>query len=228
VKKVLAIRHVEIEGLGSFEPLLRKLSFEVEYVDTPKGMTPSLPVKEYALVFVLGGYMGVYEVEKYPFLKVGFQVIEDALKAGVPFIGVCLGAQMLAHVLGAKVYPGEKGKELGWLPVFKTGEHPFFKDWDKELTVFQLHGDTFDLPEGAVRVYSSEKYPNQAFVYENAIGLQFHVEVDKDLALEWGRFYEEDLRKEGVKPESFGRVSEEELKKLERSREALIESLVKN
>jgi len=219
VKKVLAIRHVEIEGLGSFEPLLRKLSFEVEYVDTPKGMTPSLPVKEYALVFVLGGYMGVYEVEKYPFLKVGFQVIEDALKAGVPFIGVCLGAQMLAHVLGAKVYPGEKGKELGWLPVFKTGEHPFFEDWDKKLTVFQLHGDTFDLPKGAVRVYSSEKYPNQAFVYENAIGLQFHIEVDQELARLWAETYQVKLEQPEIK--------EEELAKLKSLAQKLLKKLVK-
>ncbi len=225
MKRVLAIRHVKIEHLGSFEPVLKEMGFEIEYVDTPEGGKPASPTREYSLIFVLGGYMGAYEEEKYPFLKESYRVIEEALKLKVPLIGICLGAQMLARVLGARVYPGKKGKELGWQKIFKTGEHPFFKDWEKELTVFQLHGDTFDLPEGAVKIYSSEKYPNQAFVYERAIGLQFHVEVDRTLALEWGKFYEEDLRKEGIDVKSFGIVSEEDLKRLERCRVSLIKSL---
>jgi len=86
--------------------------------------------------------------------------MEQALKLNIPILGICLGAQMLAKVLGARVFKGDKGKEIGWMEVFKVGEHGLFQEFPNTLKVFQWHGDTFELPKGAVRVYASEKYEN--------------------------------------------------------------------
>ncbi|RMH07502.1 MAG: GMP synthase [Aquificota bacterium] len=201
--KALAIRHVKIEHLGMLEKVLKDLGFSFEYLDTAQGQTLSQPLENYSLVVVLGGYMGAYEENLYPFLSYEYSIMEKALKLGIPLLGICLGAQMLAKLLGARVYKGEKGKEIGCLRVFKSGEHPLFEGFPQELVVFQWHGDTFDLPAGAVSVYSSERYENQAFVYERAVGLQFHIEVDKSMAVEWANEYKEELLQEGIDPDGF-------------------------
>ncbi len=139
--KALAIRHVRIEHLGLLEPILKELGFDVDYVDTAEGMLLNRPLEDYSLVVVLGGYMGAYEEAKYPFLSYEYKVMEKALKSGIPLLGICLGAQMLAKVLGARVYKGERGKEIGWMEVYKVGDHEYFKDFPQSLMVFQWHGD---------------------------------------------------------------------------------------
>ncbi len=196
--KALAIRHVRIEHLGLLEPILKELGFDVDYVDTTEGMLLNKPLEDYSLVVVLGGYMGAYEEAKYPFLSYEYKVMEKALKEGIPLLGICLGAQMLAKVLGARVYKGERGKEIGWMEVYKVGDHEYFKDFPQNLMVFQWHGDTFDLPQGAIRLYSSKKYENQAFVFQRAVGLQFHIEVDKNMVKEWAEAYKDELSQEGI------------------------------
>lgn len=196
--KALAIRHVRIEHLGLLEPILKELGFDVDYVDTTEGMLLNKPLEDYSLVVVLGGYMGAYEEAKYPFLFYEYKVMEKALKEGIPLLGICLGAQMLAKVLGARVYKGERGKEIGWMEVYKVGDHEYFKDFPQSLMVFQWHGDTFDLPQGAIRLYSSKKYENQAFVFQRAVGLQFHIEVDKNMVKEWAEAYKDELSQEGI------------------------------
>lgn len=226
MKRVLAIRHVKIEDLGIWEDLLNKSGFEVVYIDTPHGEFLKEPLDSYSLVVILGGYMGAYEDEIYPFLRYEFSLIEETLKKGVPLIGVCLGAQMLAKVLGAKVYRGEQGKEIGWIDVFKTGEHQFFKEFPDSFRVFQWHGDTFDLPGGAKIIYSSEKYENQAFVYDKAIGLQFHLEVRlKDLT-NWATTYQDELKSEGIDLSQFFSINPQEEERLKMLSEKLIKSLI--
>ncbi len=230
MKNVLAIRHVKIEDLGIFEPFLKEKGFKIIYLDIPEISVPPEPeevLKDVSFLFVLGGYMGVYENEKYPFLNWDFLLVEKALNKNIPLIGICLGAQILAHVLGAKVYKGEKGKEIGWMDVFKVNEHPYFSGFPERFKVFQLHGDTFDLPEGAQLIYSSGKYPNQAFVYNRAIGLQFHIEVDKKIALSWGNYYRADLKKNGIDIKEFKKISDEELNILKNCAKSLIEKLTK-
>lgn len=196
--KALAIRHVLAEHLGMIERALRNLGFKVEYLDTAKGETLKEPLEEYSFLVVLGGYMGAYEENIYPFLSYEFRLMEQALKLNIPMLGICLGAQMLAKVLGARVFKGDKGKEIGWMNVFKVGEHELFQEFPSTLKVFQWHGDTFELPKGAVRVYASEKYENQAFVYRKAVGLQFHIEVDQNMVKEWTELYRDELQEEKV------------------------------
>jgi GMP synthase-like glutamine amidotransferase len=196
--KALAIRHVLAEHLGMMERALRNLGFKVEYLDTAKGETLKEPLEKYSLLVVLGGYMGAYEENLYPFLSYEFSLMEQALKLNIPILGICLGAQMLAKVLGARVFKGDKGKEIGWMDVFKVGEHELFQEFPNVLKVFQWHGDTFELPKGAVRVYTSEKYENQAFVYGKAVGLQFHIEVDQNMVKEWAELYRDELQEEKI------------------------------
>lgn len=198
MRKILAIRHVEIEHLGIFENILNSLGFSWRYLDTPMGEVLVEPLENYQGIIVLGGYMGAYEEEKYDFLAYEFKLIEEALERRIPLLGICLGAQMLAKVLGAKVYPGTRGKEIGWFEVYKVMEHPYFDPFPPQIRVFQWHGDTFDLPQGCLRIFSSEKYENQGFVYDKAIGLQFHLEVDRHIAGQWAEIYGEELKDEGI------------------------------
>jgi len=210
MSEVLAIRHVEFEHLGMMEKVLKELGYSFMYLDTPSGAKLNKSLEEFSLIVVLGGYMGAYEEEKYPFLSYEFKLMEEALKKEIPLLGICLGAQMLAKVLGAKVYPGDKGKEIGWYEITKVGEHPYFEEFPKKLKVLQWHGDTFDLPADAVRIFSSEKYPNQAFVYNKAVGLQFHIEVDKELLKTWINAYKKEVEKEGLNPEKILTDAKEE------------------
>ncbi len=226
-KKVLTIRHVEIEHLGFFENILRDLNFAYKYLDTPKGERLKEPLESYQALFVLGGYMGAYEESKYDFLRYEFKLIEEALKRDIPLLGICLGAQMLAKVLGARVYPGERGKEIGWMIVERVGEHPYFLGFPQKLKVFQWHEDTFDLPQGAFRIFKSEKYENQGFVYKKAVGLQFHLEVDRELAKLWSKEYAEELKNEGLKPETLLKVKEEEIKLLRNLSHLFIQKFLK-
>ncbi|WP_233186187.1 type 1 glutamine amidotransferase [Thermotoga sp. KOL6] len=172
--------------------------------------------------------MGAYEEEKYPFLKYEFHLIEEVLKKGIPFLGICLGSQMLAKVLGSNVYKGKKGEEIGWYSVEKVGEHRFFKDFPEKILVFQWHGDTFDLPKDAIRVFSSEKYENQGFVYEKAVGLQFHIEVDSKTINRWVKAYKEELSTRRIDPENLLKIAKHEEKDSKKMLEGLINRMVES
>jgi GMP synthase-like glutamine amidotransferase len=226
MKKVLAIRHVEIEDLGIFEKILNDLGYTFKYLDISKDETLKEPLENYTLLFVLGGYMGAYEEEKYKFLSYEFKLIEEALKKDIPILGICLGAQILAKVLGARVYPGHKGKEIGWYEVFKTGEHFYFKDFPDRLIVFQWHGDTFDLPDGAIRIYSSENYLNQAFVYQKTVGLQFHLEVDLEVLKKWIKEYRDELLKENINPTELMHIEKKVISDLEKLSKNLLNRMI--
>ncbi|HYA81646.1 MAG TPA: glutamine amidotransferase, partial [Methylocystis sp.] len=134
------------------------------------------------LVIVLGGPIGVYERDAYPFLNAEIEGLRSRLLARRPTLGLCLGAQLMAAALGARVYPGAQGKEIGWgrlSPGDGLREAEAFAEFlNASAFVLHWHGDTFDLPAGARRLSSSDKYLNQAFAIEDfALGLQFHIEV---------------------------------------------------
>lgn len=191
--KVLIVKNIPMEGPGTIEDYLKEQGIWYEIKDFSKGEIIT-SFEGYSHLVVMGGPMAVYEMDRYRYLHDEARLIEDFIKNGRAVLGVCLGAQMLAHVLGARVYPGEK-KEIGWYKVKLTEEglkDPATKELEIKGTaqaeVFQWHGDTFDIPVGAVRLASSEAFPNQAFVYNsNVYALQFHVEVTPEIIAEWFR-----------------------------------------
>jgi GMP synthase (glutamine-hydrolysing) len=146
--------------------------------------------RRFDAIVAMGGPMSVNDDATFPWLTGEKQLIHDAVTAGTPFWGTCLGVQLLAASLGARVYSGSR-PEVGLLPVTLTDEamrDPVFRGLPRELVALQWHGDTFDLPDGAVLLASSTAYPAQAFRWgSSAYGVQFHLEVTAELATEWGQ-----------------------------------------
>jgi GMP synthase (glutamine-hydrolysing) len=176
--EVLALRHVAFEDLGLLEPLLEQRGHSVRYVDAPVEDLGGLDAVAPALLVVLGGPIGVYQTEDYPFLHEETRLVARRLAAGRPTLGLCLGSQLMAKALGARVYPSGV-KEIGWAPVTLTpeGRASCLAHLDG-VAVLHWHGDTFDLPSGAVRLASTELCANQAFAYgKHALALQFHAEA---------------------------------------------------
>ncbi|MBA2642531.1 MAG: type 1 glutamine amidotransferase [Actinobacteria bacterium] len=144
---------------------------------------------EFDAIVAMGGPMSATDDAELPWLTGEKRLIREAVHGGIPFWGVCLGVQLLAASLGARVYPGDE-PEVGLLPVTLTDEardDPVFADAPSELVTLQWHGDTFDLPEGAVRLASSPFYANQAFRFSRAYGVQFHLEVSPEMARDWAQ-----------------------------------------
>jgi GMP synthase (glutamine-hydrolysing) len=187
-RDVIAIRHVAFEDLGLLAPILAARGLAVRYVEATDDGLASLDPLAPALMVVLGGPIGVYEADDYPFIRDELRLIRARLDAGKPIIGICLGAQLMAAALGARVYPGH-GKELGWAPLglSEAGQAHAIRHLAPALTsVLHWHGDTFDLPPGATRLASSALYDNQAFAYgRNALALQFHAEAAGQALERW-------------------------------------------
>ncbi len=144
---------------------------------------------DFDLMVVMGGPMGAYETATHPWMAGEIASMGDAARSGHPVWGVCLGAQLLAAGLGARVYPGP-APEVGVLPVTRSDASrvdPVFCVLDRKAHTLQWHGDTFDLPSGAELLASSPAYPHQAFRFQRSYGLQFHLEVSRSMAAEWAR-----------------------------------------
>lgn len=183
---VLALFHVAFEDLGSFGPILEGRGHRVTYRAAPAGLD-GLDALDADLLVVLGGPIGVYEDEAYPFLRAEIAAVERRLAAGRPTLGLCLGSQIMARSLGARVYPG-RTKEIGWSPLELTeaGRRSCLASLGSGIAVLHWHGDTFDLPEGAIRLASTPLYENQAFAWGGAaLGLQFHPEATEDALDHW-------------------------------------------
>ena len=190
MRKILVFQHVAHEILGTLNPLLKEKGFRVRYVNFERTPDAEPSLEKYNGLVVLGGYMGVYEADKYTHIRVEMKLIEEALKKNIPILGICLGSQMLAHALGARVYKSPE-KEIGWYDVMMTeagAKDPLFSHFKKRETIFQMHGDTFKIPAGAVHLAYSEACEGQAFRFgDRAYGIQFHLEVDQAMIQRWLR-----------------------------------------
>ncbi len=184
---LLVLQHIACEPPAEYEDELRERGLELVRVELDEGeRAPDW--REFAGTVVMGGPMGAYEEAAHGWLADEKRMLAEAAGAGHPVWGVCLGAQLLASALGARVYPGPEA-EVGMLPVELTAaaaSDPVFAGAPASFPTLQWHGDTFDLPEGATLLASSPAYPHQAFVHGNAYALQFHLEVTPELAREWG------------------------------------------
>ncbi|ENX22041.1 hypothetical protein F892_01281 [Acinetobacter vivianii] len=184
MKTVNVIQHLAFEDLGSLEDVFYQLGFRVRYFEA--GVDDLSPALNYeGLTVILGGPIGVYETEDYPFLVDEIAGLKQRLKANKPTIGICLGAQLIAHALGAKVYAGHQ-KEIGWsqLEIKAVENNPLAAL--ENVEVLHWHGDTFDLPSNATLLASSAIYPNQAFsIGNNILALQFHLEITEQSFEKW-------------------------------------------
>lgn len=188
MKAGLAIRHVAFEDLGAFAPVLDAAGYEMRYVEAADGLAGLAELGGSGdLLIVLGGPIGAYEDQAYPFLRDELRLIEACMTAGWRVLGICLGAQLIARALGARVYPGPV-KEIGWAPVrlSASGKASCLRHLGDDMPVLHWHGDTFDLPAGATRLASTAAYENQAFsVGTRTLALQFHLEASAARLEHW-------------------------------------------
>ena len=182
--RIHSIHHVAFEGLGSIEPWIRQHGHSLTTTH-PYLQQPFPANEEIDLLILMGGPMNIYEEGTFPWLAAEKRFIGRTIDRGGRVLGICLGAQLLADVLGARVYKG-KYKEIGWFPVETTAAaaaSAVFSTFPKTTTAFHWHGDTFDIPRGAQHIARSAACENQAFIYqERLVGLQFHLETTPESA----------------------------------------------
>jgi GMP synthase (glutamine-hydrolysing) len=189
-RNALVLSHLAFEDLGSLEAPLRERGFAIESVVAATARFPLRQADSCDLLVVLGGPIGVYDQQDYPFLNDEIACIAERLAARKPVLGICLGAQLMAAALGARVYPGKNGAEIGWFPL-EAATNAAPPEWFAPLLapglqLFHWHGDTFDLPSGAVHLAKTDRYTNQAFaIGDFALGLQFHPEVSAEGLESW-------------------------------------------
>lgn len=189
------LQHVPFEGLGSIEPWLQARGHALTCARLYAGASPA-SVDSFDWLVVMGGPMNVYQTRSYPWLLEEKQAIRAAIDAGRRVLGICLGAQLIADVLGAPVTRNQE-REIGWFPVEQLGPsptHPLFADFPERFEAFHWHGDTFALPPGACHVARSLACAQQAFSWgQRVIGLQFHLETTPGSARELIEHARDDL-----------------------------------
>jgi GMP synthase (glutamine-hydrolysing) len=179
MKSAIAIRHVGFEDVGAFAAPLRDAGYAIAYRDIGTGDLDAPEIAVADLLVVLGGPIGVYEESAYPFLGQEIQILEKRLAASRPTLGICLGAQLIARAAGARVYPSGI-REIGFAPITLTdaGRESCLAPFAEAPVTLHWHGDTFDLPDGATLLASTEGCLHQAFsLGSNVIGFQFHPEA---------------------------------------------------
>lgn len=221
MSKVLVCQHVPHEILGTLNPLFKKNRFRIQYVNFGRfpHLQPSL--EGYEGLVILGGPMHVSETAQHPHLLHEMKLIEEAMKKDLPVLGICLGAQLIAKTLGAKVL-NNREREIGWHSLEmkeEAGRDPVLKHFQKKEKTFQWHRDTFDIPKDAIHLASSSLCENQAFRYGKKVyAFQFHLEVDEHMIERWLKvpYHQETLEavKNRTSPEKIRQETQENIHSL--------------
>lgn len=230
---VLVIQHFVADAPWYVSRALNSEGIAVDLRRTDQGDTLPASPNDYSGLVVLGGPASAsQESPGFSTLEQEIRLFQEAHAEEISALGICLGAQILARAAGAVVYPGKKGKEIGWDFVELTEEgqgHPLFVDLPKELLVMQWHGDTFDLPDDATLLASGKRYPNQIFAWGSCVGLQPHLEIDTPKAVQAfiEAFPEEaELAEDGAK--GLRAKTDHSISVSQKAREVLFSTWVKN
>ncbi|WP_017627585.1 glutamine amidotransferase [Nocardiopsis chromatogenes] len=203
-RTAVALRHLAFEDLGILAPLLERRGYRVSYLDAGVDPLDRDAVQGADLLVVLGGPVGAYETDTYPYLAEETEALARRLEAGAPTLGVCLGAQLMALAAGADVTATGR-KEIGYSPLALTaaGEASPLKHLAGS-PVLHWHGDRFEIPEGAERLAETPGFPNQAFsLGRSALGLQFHLEADHTRIEQWLIGHANELAAAGLDPRTI-------------------------
>jgi GMP synthase (glutamine-hydrolysing) len=224
MSKIWVLQHTACETLGTIADALEAEALAWQYVRVFEGKPVPGEIGDAGGLIVMGGPMGVYELDRYPHLKDELRLIQSALEAGRPILGICLGSQLLAAALGAAVSKGPR-KEIGWYPIQlaeAAAQDPLWRGAPREFMALHWHGDVFELPSGAVNLASSELTAHQAFRYgKSAYGLLFHLEMTEAMIGEMATAFGDELREAGGEPSQLDAQSAVHCGKLEAIGEAL-------
>jgi GMP synthase (glutamine-hydrolysing) len=201
LNEVIVLQHAPCETLGTIENSIIGAQRRVRYVRSYAGDPVPDSIDSAAGLVVMGGPMGGYEQDRYPFLRQELRLIERTVAENRPVLGICLGSQLLATALGTQVRKGSR-KEIGWHRVFLESAallDPLFSTSPPEFDTFHWHGDVYDLPPGAIRLAHSEMTGCQAFRYAaNVYGILFHMELTRDMILNWTDAFADELHEERI------------------------------
>jgi len=206
MNKIWVLQNAPPENLGIAGQVFQGSGLAPAYIHTFAGAAVPRYMDEAVGLVVLGGPMGVYEHDRYPFLSAATRLIDQALKEDKPVLGICLGSQLLAAALGARVTRGPQ-KEIGWHPVElepATREDPLMNRLQPSFMGYHWHGDIFELPKGATALASSARTAYQAFSHGRAAyGVLFHMEVTTQIIADMVRAFADEVREEGLDGEQI-------------------------
>lgn len=186
-RRVVALRHVHFEDLGTLADVLAGFAASITYIDVPRAGIDLDAIREADLLVALGGPVSVYDEPRYPWIADELRALHARLESGRALLGICLGSQMIARALGARVYAGPE-REIGWGPLTLTpaGHSSVIEPLGGGTPMFHWHGDTFELPAGTVRLASTALYDNQVYACgASTLAFQCHPEIDGPRIEEW-------------------------------------------
>lgn len=206
VPRVLVLQHADPEHPGLIADAVREIGGTLETVRGDLGQSVPESLDAYSGLIIMGGPQSVYEEDKFPYLRAEKMLAREAIDNNILLIGICLGSQIIADVLGSEVRPSG-GVEIGWKDVTRSAEiaaDPILSPLPQTFTPLHWHGDVYDLPNGAIPIGSSEMTPVQGFIYgTTTYALLFHLEMTEQQITEMATLFPEDIRRGSLEPEKL-------------------------